>query len=186
MTNPDEALFDASSAAAAATVDPGPPPSSQTPGAVQEPLDASGSAEAVREDYQPAEFDERYKEPFTGLLYLGHLEETFSIWGHTFRIVTPSRMERIQAGELHAPYVGTLAAEIAYQAILVATFLTDVDGHELPRPVITDPKENAVRDRFKWVAENLKDPVIDLVYEQVLKLDARVRDAVAAMGEALG
>lgn len=182
---PDDEAFEASiqaNAATAATADSGPPPSSTPPGASQEPPEQSGSDNAV--DYEPAEFDERYKKPFEGLIYLGHLEETFVIWGHSFRIVTPSRMERLQAGELHAPYVGTLSAELAYETVLVAAFLSDVDGHELPRPVLTDPKENAVRDRFRWVAENLKEPVINRVYEHVLLLDRKVREVMEAMGEA--
>jgi hypothetical protein len=179
---PDDAAFEAAIAAPAATADPGPPPSSDAPGAVQEPPAQSGSENAAQ--YQPAEFDERYKVPFTGLMYLGRLEETVAIWGHTFRLVTPSRMERLQAGELHAPYVGTLSAELAYETVLVAAFLSDVDGQPLPRPVVNDPKENAVRDRFRWVAENLKEPVMSRVYEYVLLLDQKVRDVMEAMGEA--
>jgi hypothetical protein len=192
LISPDDAAFDASTAAAAATaIPPGPPPSSNAPGAFQEPLERSGSAEAAPTNDDPAPmapkaFDDRYKQPFTGLMYLGHLEENFSIWGHVFRIVTPSRLERLQAGELHAPYLGTLAAEIGYETVMVAAFLTEVDGHELPKPVITDPSNNAVRDRFKWVTENLKEPVIGLVYEHVLRLDESVREVMAAMGEASG
>jgi hypothetical protein len=186
LISPDDAAFDASTAAAAATaIPPGPPPSSDAPGTIQEPLGQSGSAEAAPTDLLPPQtFDERYRQPFTGLMYLGHLEDSFSVWGHTFRITTPSRMERLQAGELHAPYIGTLAAEIGYETVMVAAFLAEVDGQALPKPVLTDPTLNAVRDRFKWVAENLKEPVIGHVYERVLRLDETVRDVVAAMGEA--
>lgn len=185
--HPDEALVEASEQAvppAAAT--PGPSPSSDAPEPVQEPLRQPGSDEQPLTEDHPREFDARCKEPFTGLLYLGYLEDSFVIWGHQFRIATPSQMEKIQAGALHAPYVNTLASDIAYQTILVATYLISVDRNELPRPVLTDPKENAVRDRFEWVAENLRPPVIDQLFSRCMILEGEVGKTLRAMGEARG
>lgn len=189
MTNPDDALIEPSDAAPVAAGIPGPPLSSDAPEAVQEPLDQPESADRQpnqdpEDPFVPREFDEKYKEPFTGLLFLGYLENTVTIWGHVFRLVTPSQMEKIQAGQLHKDYADTLASEIAYQTILVASYLTEVDHRELPKPVVNDPKENAVRDRFRWVADNLRGPVIDRLFSECLILDGEVRNTLAAMGEA--
>lgn len=180
----DDALVQASESAAAATADSsGPPPSSAAPG-TSEPPQQPGPAQV--EPDAPAEFDPRHRDLFSGLIYLGYLEETVVLWGHTFRLVTPSRMERLQGGALHQPYLGTLSADLAYETVMVAMFLTKVDGHELPQPVLTDPKENAVRDRFEWVAQNLREGVIGRLYEQVLLLDQKVLDVLEAMGKASG
>lgn len=189
MTHPDDALIEPSDAASAAAANPlGPPPSSDAPEAVQEPLGQPGSddeqPDTAEDVSEPKEFDARHREPFTGLLFLGHLEETITIWGHTFRLVTPTQIEKIQAGQLHKPYADTLASEIAYQTILVASYLLNVDHHDLPRPVVNDAKENAVRDRFKWVADNLRQPVIDRLFSACLTLEGEVRITLAALGEA--
>ena len=187
MPSPDEALVEASEAVPLAAAIPGPPPSSETPGPIQEPLRQPESDDPQPPPEDPTRtFDERYREPFTGLLYLGYLEDSFVIWGHQFRITTPSQMEKIQAGVLHAPFVNTLASDIAYQTILVATYLVAVDRHELPRPVLTDPKENAVRDRFEWVAANLRPPVIDRLFARCMILETEVSKVLRAMGEAQG
>lgn len=190
MTNPDEALIEPSlQAASAAAATTGPPPSSETPGHLQEPPERTGSEQEQpdKEDpLPPTEFDERCKEPFTGLIYLGALDDEFSIWGHRFRIATPSQAEKIQMGLLHAPYAGTMASEVAYQTLMVAAFLVSVDDHELPKPVLNDAKENRVRDRYEWVAENLRQPVIDEVFSRCMVLEGQVRDVLQAMGEARG
>jgi hypothetical protein len=188
LTSPDDALVEPSIAASAAAAVSGPPPSSNSPGVSQEPLGQPGSDEKQpdKSAAEPKAFDERYREPFTGLLFLGNLEDTFTIWGHTFRIVTPSQLERMQLGQLHQPYAGTLASEIAYQTLLVASYLREVDHNRLPEPVVVDPTQNGVRDRFRWVAENLRGPVIDELFSRCLALEAQVRTVLAAMGEAQG
>jgi hypothetical protein len=189
LTNPDDALIPPTIAASAAAANPlGPPPSSETPEAIQEPLGQPGpdDEQPDTQDDAPREFDPRYKDPFNGLLYLGHLEETLTIWGHSFRISTPTQLEKMQVGQIHKPYVGTLASEIAYQTILVAAYLVSVDHQELPRPVTNDPKENAVADRFRWVAENLRPPVIDQLFSKCLVLEGEVGKVLRAMGEAQG
>jgi hypothetical protein len=187
LTTADDALVEPfiPTAAPAAAADSGPPPSSDAPGAVQEPQEQPGSVDS-QPDEDPLEFDERYKEPFNGLMYLGYLEDSFVVWGHTFRIATPTQLEKIQAGALHQPYAESLASEIAYQTILVAAYLVSVDHTDLPRPVLNDPKENAVRDRFRWVAENLRPPVIDELFGRCMVLETKVGKVLRTMGEARG
>lgn len=190
MTGPDDFLIEPTLPIAAATAagTSGPPPSSDAPGPVQEPLDQPGTAtrqpDEVEDPFEPKEFDERCKEPFSGLLYLGALEETVTVWGHSFRLVTPSQAERLQMGQLHKPFADTLASEIAYQTLMVASFLLEVDRQPLPQPVVNDVRENAVRDRFRWVSDNLRPPVIDELFSSCLALESEVRRTLEAMGEA--
>jgi hypothetical protein len=190
LTNPDDALVEPSVAAsAAAATSPGPPPSSDAPETIKEPLGQPGpdterpDQEAIAE---PAAFDARCREPFTGLMFLGHLEQTVSIWGHTFRLVTPSQAMKLQLGPLHKPFLNTLATDIAYQTILVAAYLRQVDHRELPQPVLNDPTENALADRFRWVGENLRQPVIDRLFSICLEMEGQVSSVLRAMGEAQG
>lgn len=190
MIHPDDALVEPSIAASAAAADSsGPPPSSETPEDFQEPPGQPGSDEQrpdVEAPDSPREFDPKYRDPFTGLLFLGYLEDTIRIYGHTFRIATPTQNERIEMGLLHKPYVDSLASEIAYQTLLVSAYLLEVDGEELPQPILNKSKSGAVADRFRWVSENLRPPVIDQLFSSCLVLEGEVRQVLEAMGEARG
>jgi len=140
--------------------------------------------EPIQEDVP--EFDARHREPFRGLLYVGALTEDFELFGHSFRIGTPTQTERLQIGQVIQPWQGTVTGEIAYQTALVAAYLIEVDGQKLPEPIMTNPKETALHDRFRWVSENLRRVVIDEIFDRCLKLDGKVEDVLAAMGKASG
>lgn len=176
---------------ATATDTSGPPPSSDAPGPVQEPLRQSGDEQPVEETpgskaTDPPEFDPRYRDEFVGLLYVGQLEETFELFGHTFTIATPSRMEKIQMGLVIKPYQDTISAEIAWQTAMVAGYLLKVDNQDLPEPVLTSVKDTAFSERYQWVANNVRDAVIDELFTKCLELDGKVRATIAAMGKASG
>jgi hypothetical protein len=141
-------------------------------------------APPVEEDVP--EFDARHREPFKGLLYLGALIDTFELYGHTFKIGTPTQTERLQIGQVIQPWQGTVTGEIAYQTALVAAYLIEIDGVKLPEPVLNNPKETALHDRFRWVSDNVRRVLIDKLFDECLKLDAQVDDSLAAMGKASG
>jgi hypothetical protein len=133
----------------------------------------------------PREFDARWREAFSGLNYLGHLDDEFTLWGHRFRIVTPSQGERMEIGRLHQPYAGTLASEMAFEAIFVAAYLQQIDGEDLAQPIMVDTaKDTSLRDRHNWVKENLRRPVVAKVYAKCLALEEEVDKVLDAMGEA--
>lgn len=133
-------------------------------------------------DYR--EFDPKHKDAFTGLLYVGHLDDEFQIFGHTFRIATPTQTERLQVGPVVKEFRGTITDEIAYQAAVVALYLISIDDQPLPQPILTNAKDAAVRDRFNWVTENLRRPVINAVFERTLILEDEVDMTLEAMGKA--
>jgi hypothetical protein len=141
---------------------------------------------ALPESDQLPEFDPRWREPFEGLTFLGHLDDDVIVWGHRFKIMTPSSAERLEMVLLTKEFDGTIGTEFAYAAGLVAAYLIRVDGTDLPRPIGNDPKETAVRDRWDWVLANLKKPVIDELFEACLDLDDTVRAVLDAMGKARG
>jgi hypothetical protein len=140
--------------------------------------------EPIEEDVP--EFDARHREPFRGLLYVGALTETFELFGHSFLIGTPTQTERLQIGQVIQPWQGTVTGEIAYQTALVAAYLVEIDGVKLPEPVLNNPKETALHDRFRWCSENLRRVVIDEIFTRCLELDGKVDDVLAAMGKASG
>lgn len=204
MTHPDDLMVDADFAAAqaaaahekvraratqrhgAAPLLPPPPPGAQT-GPVGAPAAPEPPKTPEPEPLPaPDEFDARWREPFTGLLYLGQLTEEFEFWGHRFQIQTPSHLEKINIGLVHKPYAETMSSELVFATAMVAAYLRQVDGRLLPQPVVNDPKETALAERFRWVSENLRQPVIMKIYNRCLALDEQVERVLDAMGEARG
>jgi hypothetical protein len=175
---------------------PPPPPGAQTgpvqsagPTAAPDTDPASNTAQKAPEaatDTGPKEFDPRWREPFTGLAYLGHLSEEFEFWGHRFQIMTPSHLDKIDIGLLHRPYADTLSSELVFATAMTAAYLKAIDGRDLPQPIVNDPKETALHERFRWVSENLRQPVINRIYNRCLALEEQVEGVLAAMGEARG
>jgi hypothetical protein len=133
-------------------------------------------------DYR--EFDPKHREAFTGLLYVGHLDHEFQLYGHTFRIATPTQTERLQVGPVVKEFRDTITNEIAYQAAVVALYLVSIDGQALPQPILANAKDAAVRDRFNWVTENMRRPVINAVFDQSMILEDVVDETLEAMGKA--
>lgn len=149
-----------------------------------EPLSVQEEAPRSQEDFTPREFDLKHKEPFTGLLFVGALTDEFTLWGHRFVIATPTQTERMQIGPLIRDYADTIAGDLAYATALVAAYLVSVDNQPLPRPVVKDVRETALRDRFRWVSDTLQKPVIDYLFSKCLELDQQVDDVLEAMGKA--
>lgn len=132
------------------------------------------------------EFDPKHRQPFLGLLYVGSLVESFSLYGHDFVISTPTQTELLQIGQVIEPFAMTPTVEVAYQTARVAAYLVSIDGQKLPEPVLNDPKETALHDRFRWVSDNIRRPVIDKIFDRCLELDNKVKEALEAMGKASG
>lgn len=167
----------------------GSPPPYTTPAAPSLPTNEAFPTPASAEPRMPEpetipKFDDRHREPFEGLLFLGSLTSTEIVWGHTFRLVTPSSAERLRSALLIREYDGTVAFQFAYAASLVASYLIEVDRQPLPMPVTTDPKDVAIDQRFEWILNNLRKPVIDVLFEKCLLLDEQVRVVLDAMGKA--
>lgn len=128
------------------------------------------------------EFDPKFREPFVGLLYLGSLKNQVVRYGHTFDLATPTQRERLEGGVLHKRFINTISGEIAWAAIVVALYLTSVDGQPLPEP-IGPAVATHVADRFNWVIDNIKGELINELFEECLLLDAQVAGVMESLAE---
>jgi hypothetical protein len=165
----------------AARPEPEAPPEETAP---SDPPAAPSEPEPVvaKPDYR--EFDPKHKEAFSGLLYVGQLDDEFMRFGHKFRIVTPSQTERLQVGPIIKEFRDTITAEIAFQTAIVALYLQSVDDQPLPQPIMINAKDTALRDRFNWVSENMRRQVIYAICDQCMILDDEVDAILDAMGKA--
>lgn len=184
----DPDLYDESGSASGLPTSSGPPPSSTAPGELEPlpggPVEQSGSDDS---DPEPLpEFDPRHREAFTGLLYLGKLEDQFSYLGHTFRIRTLRSGELLEISRVVQDFSDGLGTSRAYANATVAASVISVDGRELPFPITNDPQDTEFRNRFGYINDNWFPMVVDKVYEQVLELESKVAEVIAAMGKASG
>lgn len=123
------------------------------------------------------DFDEKHREDFTGLLYLGKLEEECTVAGHRFLLATPSQDDRLEMGPLHKPWVNTITGEMAWRTIFVAAYLRKIDSEDAPQPL--SPANTGLRTRFDWVQRSIaSDVVIEKLFEHCLLVDARVRELI--------
>jgi hypothetical protein len=150
---------------------------SDPPAVTEEPEKAE-----VKLDYR--EFDPKHRDSFTGLLFVGHLDEDFELFGHRFVISSPTQTERLQIGPVIKEFSDTITGELAYQAAMVAAYLKSVDGKDLPQPILTNARDTALRERFNWVTDNLRRPVINAVSDRCMMLEAEIEDTLDAMGKA--
>lgn len=130
-----------------------------------------------------SDFDRRYREPFTGLLYLGKLEKTVHKFGHTFDLRTPTQAEKIEIGLLHKPYVNSMSSELAWATLTVAAYLRAVDGTPLPEPL--GPKDSGLKERFNWVLENMRSQIVSSIFDDCVLLENKV-EAVLQEFDRLG
>lgn len=126
------------------------------------------------------EIDPKIREDFIGLTYLGRLEESCKIAGHTFLLRTPPQPDRLEMGPLHKPYLNTVSTEAAWRVITVAAYLRKIDSQVAPEPL--SPSVTALRTRLDWVQTNIySDHVIERLYDECLLLDGRVREVIESL-----
>lgn len=124
-------------------------------------------------------FPDNWKEEFEGLTFLGYLEDVVEIPSHRFVIHTLTVGEKLQIGLTTKEFEGTLGYARAYRAAVVAAALQEVDG----RPILVASKGTSViRQKFDYVVNLWFDPIVDLLYERVNLLEARVLELMRVLG----
>jgi len=93
----------------------------------------SGTADDTENEVPP--FDERYKEDFEGLMFLGALTASFSYIGHKFIIRTLTSFEYLAAARVTKSFEDTIGANRAQATVVAALCIVSVDGKQLPIPI---------------------------------------------------
>ena len=125
-------------------------------------------------------FDDKWKKDFEGLLYLGKLEkEVTSIPLHKFIVRTLTVNEQLEVLLITQPYADGIGYARAYKAAVVAAGLVSVDGKEL---VPSDKNSNILRQKWDYVTNGWYEPVIDILYEEIDQLHARMIEVCQEIG----
>ena len=143
----------------------------------------SGSTSGGDGEVAPPEFDPRHREEFEGLLYLGALTHEFPWAGHRFKIRTLTSGEMLEVGLAQRQYRDSIGESRAYVTAMVAACLVTVDGKHLPRPISNDIGDTEFANKFVYIRESWFPWVVDAVYQEYMKLEARVVEILDAMGK---
>lgn len=129
-------------------------------------------------------FDERYREPFEGLMFLGALQASFDFIGHRFIIRTLTTDETLAVGMITKEFEETIGGQRAYATALVSLCIQSVDGRQLPSPIGTDDNNYAwAFERFNYVKARWFPYVIDNVYERYLLLENKAVEVLQEMAK---
>lgn len=132
-------------------------------------------------------FDERYKESFHGLAYIGALSGTFEWLGHKFVIRTLNVDRELAIAALTREWENTAFYQRAYMTAIAALCVQTVDGQGLPVPIGEEEDTYAwARQRFDFVKARWWPPTVDKVYTECLALEDEARRVLDEMGKALG
>ena len=125
-------------------------------------------------------FDDRWKKDFEGLLYLGKLEkEITSIPLHKFVVRTLTVNEQLEVLLITQPYADGIGYAKAYRAAVVAAGLVSLDSKEI---IPTDKNSNVLRQKWDYVTNGWYEPVIDVLYEEIDQLHARMIEVCQEIG----
>jgi hypothetical protein len=151
---------------------------------VSEPEDAPGTLRDEEGNLLPS-FDQKYADPFKGLLYLGALSNDFTWLGHDFVIRTLRDGEKLAIAQIIQPYANTMGADRAYANAVVAMAIMSLDGDDLPVPIGEPRKAHEWGlQRFNYVKDNWYPYTIDKVFNEYLLLEDLAARVMDAMGKA--
>lgn len=131
-------------------------------------------------------FDDRFKEPFQGLAYLGALTKSFEWLGHKFVIRTLTQDEELASALLIKEWEGTPGSQRAFVTAMVALCVESVDGQPLPTPISEGNSYAWAYQKFNFVKARWFPTTIDAVYVEYLALEQKAREVVEEMGKASG
>lgn len=132
-------------------------------------------------------FDERWRDDFHGLAFIGSLSKQFSWLGHRFVIRTLMVDELLAVTVLTKEYQDTLGSGLAYRTAMAALAVQQVDGQDLPVPV--GPEQDSFAwafARFNYAKARWFQFTIDAIYNEYLELEEKTRKVVDALGKASG
>ncbi len=137
----------------------------------------AGDALVVPAQAPTDKFDPRFKDDIDGLVWLGFLTDTFTMYGHTFTIQTLTRGERMAVTQVAKPYEDTLGAGMALGTATVAACILMVNGMPL-NPAFTHDEAplSRINANFEIVSKWF-DPLIEAIYAKFTELQMRQIDA---------
>jgi hypothetical protein len=117
-------------------------------------------------------------EAVQGLLWLGYIEETFELAGHSFTLRTLKMSEELEAALIAKEYLDSIGQIKANAWSQVAASLVAVDGDPNFCPPLGPDKRGHIRGKFKYMCDNWYPPVGNFLFDRYLLLLQRQMAAI--------
>jgi hypothetical protein len=127
-----------------------------------------------------SELSQEAQSSVDSLIWLGHIEDTFSFAGHTFTMRTLRGDEELAAGVIVREFIETFGQARAWAWAKIGLSLVAVDGNEAFCPPIGPDKIAYARARFRWVTEQWYWPLAEVLYSYFVELETRQLEAIRA------
>lgn len=114
------------------------------------------------------------------LIWLGHIEDTFSFAGHTFTMRTLKGDEELATGVIIKMYNETFGQARAWAWAKIGLSLVAIDGDASFCPPIGPDQLEHANARFKFVTSRWYWPLAEVLYAHFLDLETRQLDAMRA------
>jgi len=126
------------------------------------------------------EVEEAPSEPITptlfGLIHVGHLTDTFEVFGSKVSIRTLKIGEELEAELLISKYRNTQEENRAYMTALVAACITSVDNQPLIQSL--GPSGETLERKFAYISENWNWITIAAIYDHYRLLVNKVMESL--------
>jgi len=124
-------------------------------------------------------FDAKWRQPFEGLTYLGHLTSEVKIPYHTFTVRTLKVGEKIRLLEMVQHLEQSIGYARAYRAAVVAAGLLTVDG----KPLLVGSRNiDIISQKYQYLIDNWYEYVIDVLYDEINELEIKTIEILKELG----
>jgi len=127
------------------------------------------------------EFDPQVRQDVEGLIWLGHLEDSFEAFGHQYVIRTLKADEELYAGLIAKEFNDSLMEGRAVAWAQVSLALMAVDGDVNFCPPVGPDREAFARARFVWVTSRWYWPLGEYLFRRYAALLQRQVKAFEAL-----
>lgn len=154
------------------------------------PDEAYPAATTVQKTGQPVEVhfeepdDDRWREDFTGLLFLGALRGWIDWCGHRIAMRTLNTDEELLIAQLVKDLEGGMGGMKGYATATAGLCVEAIDHQAMPVPLGEHPNQ-----QYKWALERFNyarrwfPPTIDTIFDAYLTLEKRQREILVSLGK---
>lgn len=140
-----------------------------------DPWNQGGEAQSL------SDFPPEVQQDVNGLMFLGHLEETYHFCGHSFTLRTIKGGEELAASLVCKEFNDTLGQARAWTWAVLAQSVTTIDGDEDWCPDISNNDLVNARARFSYLSNNWYWPSAAFLFSKYGELVDRQATAIRAM-----
>jgi hypothetical protein len=127
------------------------------------------------------QFPEDIRDAVDGLAWLGHLQDTVHMWGHSFTLQTLKAGEELEAALIAKEYQDSFGQVKAHAWAHLAMSVVAIDGDQDFCPPIGPDIRKHAEAKFRYMTENWYWPIGEYLFGKYVDLVQRQSKALEAL-----